>query len=187
MVGFKLWAHLRGIAMFEIKDVYNIFKPIDNPMLITPYDVVFSGIQYAPSYQKGVILLSLISSEVLSSQNRTFNSDSEGLSVKQESSILHNFQCDVYKENDVNVKEIQSYSEAIKLREWLKSLYTFEFLKGKKAEIYANYATIIQTSEMLDNVLINRAMFEFSIVAKYAIIENEKDYITKISFNNDVF
>lgn len=171
--------------MFKMADIYNMLKPKDNENSITALPVVFGGTSYAVDFVKGVCVVSLINSEACTSQTKHFSKkvdDDDKITLKNVSILQWNFQIDIYKKNDDDVSEIQAYEEAIKIREWLKTLQVSEYLKGLNAEIFANYGIINFVSELVDNKLINRAFFEFSIVGEYEISERD-EWFDKINID----
>ena len=158
--------------MFSLKDCYDLFKAEGHS--ITDYELILGGFKYAPNLNKGAIIISLINSEILTSQSKEWLSnanDSDLALVKESSFIQLNFQLDCYKANDDNVDKIQAFHECFKLQEWLKGLYVSDYLRGLDSEILPNYSVIQFTTEAVDNKLINRAFFEFSIVTKHEISE----------------
>lgn len=170
--------------MFELKHLYEMFKPADNPTQITDYKVVIGQIRYAAPFVKGVIVLSLVNSQVLTSSAKKFTLDGEDINIDETSLIQQNFQLDIYKQNEENTSDIQAYKEALKLQEWLKSFYVREYLDNLKSEILPNYAQIAFTAELVDGVLINRAFFDFSIISKIAINERTAAAFERVAFNN---
>ncbi len=172
--------------MFEMRNLYELFKPSENPDLITSYEVVIGNIRYSAPFVKGVIVLSLVNSQVLTSSSKNFVLDGEDVSVNETSYIQQNFQLDIYKQNDENATEIQAFSEAFKLQEWLKGFYVREYLQGYESEILPNYANINFTAEMADGVLINRAFFDFSIVSKVSINETSGGGFDKVEFTSAI-
>lgn len=164
--------------MFEIKDLAGMFK------LITKFDFVLGGLKYSPNFVRGVCIASLINSEVCASQVKHFSNkpDEKGLIEITETSIIqYNFQIDIYKENSRNAKEIEAYSEALRVRELLKSWQVDEYLKVKNAEILPNYSIIQTSGELVENKLINRAFFDFSIISKISVFEKDK-YADRVEF-----
>lgn len=158
--------------MFSLKDCYDLFKAEGHS--ITDYELVLGGFKYAPNLNKGVVIISLVNSEILTSQSKEWQSnlnDSDTALVNESSVIQLNFQLDCYKANDDNVDIIQAFHECFKLQEWLKGLYVYDYLRGLNSEILPNYSVIQFTTEAVDNKVINRAFFEFSIVTKNKISE----------------
>lgn len=158
--------------MFSLKDCYDLFKAQGHS--ITDYELILGGFKYAPNLNKGVVIISLVNSEILTSQSKEWQSnpnDSDTALVRESSVIQLNFQLDCYKANDDNVDIIQAFHECFKLQEWLKGLYARDYLRGLNSEILPNYSVIQFTTEAVDNKVINRAFFEFSIVTKNEISE----------------
>lgn len=158
--------------MFSLKDCYDLFKADGHS--ITDYELILGGFKYAPNLNKGVVIISLVNSEILTSQSKEWQNnlnDSDTALVSESSVIQLNFQLDCYKANDDNVDIIQAFHECFKLQEWLKGLYVRDYLRGLNSEILPNYSVIQFTTEAVDNKVINRAFFEFSIVTKNKISE----------------
>lgn len=161
--------------MFKLSHLYHLFKPENNENQITSLDFVMGGTQYAPDFVKGVVLCSVVSSEVETSNTKTLHKiDDENLQIKEASYVRYTLQLDIYKQNGKNSLEIEVFSEALRLREWLHSYYVEDYLKQKNAEILQNFSIIQTTSELIENKLINRAFFDFAIVSKVEIVENDK-------------
>lgn len=161
--------------MFELSHLYHLFKPENNENQITSLDFVMGGTQYAPDFVKGVVLCNVVSSEVETSNTKTLHKiDDENLQIKEASFVRYTLQLDIYKQNGKNSLEIEAFSEALRLREWLHSYYVEDYLSKKNAEILQNFSIIQTTSELIENKLINRAFFDFAIVSKVEIIENDK-------------
>lgn len=161
--------------MFELSHLYHLFKPENNENQITSLDFVMGGTQYAPNFVKGVVLCNVVSSEVETSNTKTSHKiDDENLQIKEASFVRYTLQLDIYKQNGKNSLEIEAFSEALRLREWLHSYYVEDCLSKKNAEILQNFSIIQTTSELIENKLINRAFFDFAIVSKVEIIENDK-------------
>lgn len=156
--------------MFEIKHLYAMLKDK------TAYDIVIGGTEYSANFVKGVVILSLVNSEVLTSQSKEWISvkdDDSKANISESSVIQYNFQLDIYKKNDENIEMIQAFNEAIALREALKGLDIRDYLHSLASEILPNYSIIQFTTEAVDNKVINRAFFEFSIVSRFSILESD--------------
>ena len=177
--------------MFSSANLYNLFKPEKNPDLITDYDVIIGGTLLTANFDKGAIILNLISSNNVTSQYKDFlnpivskkeNEDGEIIaeaSIKEYSYIQSNYQIDIYKVNPANVNYIETEIVALKIREWLKSLETIEYLKTLHATILPCYSNISYTSELYNKKFVNRAFFDFSIIS-IANIEEAVDAIEKV-------
>ena len=63
--------------MFELKNLYNMLKPAENADLITDYEVIIGQIRYSAPFIKGVIVLSLVNSQVLTSSAKHFNAEGD--------------------------------------------------------------------------------------------------------------
>lgn len=178
--------------MFSSANLYNLFKPEKNPDLITDYDVIIGGTLLTANFDKGAIILNLISSNNVTSQYKDFlnpivskkenEEESEIIteaSIKEYSYIQSNYQIDIYKVNPANVNYIEVEIVALKIREWLKSLETIEYLKTLHATILPCYSNINYTSELYNKKFVNRAFFDFSIIS-IANIKEAVDAIEKV-------
>lgn len=171
--------------MFEMKQLFRMFKPIDNENQITAFDFMIGGTNFAPNFVRGVIICTILNSEICTSQTKKYeglDSDKDMLKIVDSSLIQHNFQLDFYKRNAENATEIETYSEALRVREWLKSYQVQDYLSKFNAEILPNYAIIQNTSELIENKQINRSFFEFSVISKIEIAEFDK-YVDKIKID----
>lgn len=174
--------------MFSSANLYNLFKPCNNPNLITDYNVIIGGTLLTADLDKGAIILNLVSNENITSQEKDFkniiideveksNENQNDLEtnlkgyIKEYSYIQSNFQVDFYKVNSKNAKVIEAELEAIKLREWLKSFETMEYLRKLNAFILPCYSAINFTSELYNKKFVNRAFFDFSIISVAEIKE----------------
>lgn len=161
--------------MFELSHLYHLFKPENNENQITSLDFVMGGTQYAPNFVKGVVLCSVVSSEVETNNTKTLHKVDDGsLQIREASYVRYTLQLDIYKQNGKNSLEIEAFNEALRLREWLHSYYVEDYLSKKNAEILQNFSIIQTTSELIENKLVNRALFDFAIVSKVEIIEKDE-------------
>lgn len=174
--------------MFSSANLYNLFKPKDKEDLITSYDVVVGGTLLTANLDKGCIVLNLINSENVTSQYKDFknlfvNDDKSEAYIKEYSYIKSAYQCDIYKVNSPNATCIEAELEALKIREWLKSFETIEYLQGLNATILPCYSNINYTSELLNKKFVNRAFFDFQIISIVEIKEGvgliERAFIEK--------
>ena len=167
--------------MFEIKHIHGLLKPFTN------YDIIIGGTDYKADFVKGVAIASLINSQILTSQSKEWQpiENSELANVRESSLIQWNLQLDFYKRNDENVDTIQAFNEAIKVRECLKGLDCYDFLKALDSEILPNYSIIQFTTEAVDNKIINRAFFEFSIISRFEIFESDSK-LENVTISNEI-
>lgn len=162
--------------MFSSSNIYKLFKPEQEPNLITDYEVIIGGTALTANFHKGVILINVLSSKAVTSQYNDItklNHDDETdiYSIKQSSYIETKYQIDIYKINGKNVLEIEAEVEAFKIREWLKSYAISEYLESLNASILPFYGEIRFSSEFLNKDLVNRASFDISIISKIEIKE----------------
>ncbi len=169
--------------MLDFRHIYVMLKPTDSGVKITDYDVIMGGTRYAGDYNKGLIIISLVNTQVLTSSSKRFVLKDDDFDINESSLIQYNFQLDCYKRNSENATEIEAFNEAIKVQEWLKSYYVREYLAKKNAQILPNYANIAFTNELIDGVFINRAIFEFSIIHKVEISEADIGLTPKLKDN----
>lgn len=167
--------------MFEIKHIHGLLKPFTN------YDIIIGGTDYKADFVKGIAIASLINSQILTSQSKEWLpiENSELANIRESSLIQWNFQLDFYKRNDDNVEMIQAFNEAIQVREFLKGLDCQDYLKALGSEILPNYSVIQFTTEAVDNKIINRAFFEFSIVSRFEILESDSK-IENVTISNKI-
>lgn len=154
--------------------------------LITDWEFVIGGTNYAPNFTKGSIICTPITSAVETSQTKrhTRALREDGLlGITEASFIRYTLQLDFYKRNADEATEIEAFSEALRVREALKSWQFAEYLARYNAEILTNYGIISSVSEMIDNKLINRAFFDFAIVSKYEVSEGD-EYFTEIKLKS---
>lgn len=167
--------------MFELKHIYELLKRF------TSYNVIIGGTDYKADFVKGIAIASLVNSQILTSQSKEWIplENSDLTNIKESSLIQWNFQLDFYKRNDENVESIQAFNEAIKVREYLKGLDCQDYLKALDSEILPNYSIIQFTTEAVDNKIINRAFFEFSIVSRFSVLESDSK-IENVTISNKI-
>lgn len=167
--------------MFNSEHLYNLFKPKQNPDLITKYNVIIGGGGIAADFNQGVIVLNLLNSFAVSSNIRRYESLSENVfmqdkehysKINEFSYIQNDYQCDIYKKNARNISYIECEKEALKIRQWLNSFETYEYLAALDSEILPCYSNVGYSNEMVENKLAQRATFDFSIITKVVISEN---------------
>ena len=54
--------------MFSSSNIYKLFKPEQEPELITSYEVIIGGTALTANFHKGMILVNVISSKAVTSQ-----------------------------------------------------------------------------------------------------------------------
>lgn len=161
--------------MFNSKHLYRLFKPRYNEELITKYEVIIGGTILPADLVKGAIVITLLSSNSVTSQVKDFKKlrrYNEDYGLLNEYSIIQNdYQVDIYKVNDCNVNFIQVEREAIKIKEWLKSLEVINYLERLKSQILPCYSVIRYSSDLYNELFVNRAIFDISIITRVKIIE----------------
>ena len=76
------------------------------------------------------------------------------------------------KKNARNILFVECEKEALKIRQWLNSFETYEYLAKLDSEILPVYSNLQYSNEMIENKLVQRATFEFSIISRVIISEN---------------
>ena len=166
------------MELFSSSNLYNLLKPESNPELITSYEVVIGGTALPANMEKGVIIIYPLSSRPVSSQFKDFSTilepktEDEPYEIPEMSALQLDYQCDIYKINDLNVLEIQAEIEAHKIREWLSGMQCTEYLAGLKAQMLPIYTPLRFSSELLPTQqFANRVSFDFSILSMKIIKE----------------
>ncbi|ALW15612.1 hypothetical protein [Campylobacter jejuni] len=165
--------------MFSTENLYRLFKPLNNENLITNYEVIIGGTNLPANLVKGSIILTPLLSENLSSQYKDLKNlivpksidINQGI-ISEYSVIQNTYQVDIYKVNAPNLNYIEVEREAIKIREWLKSYETIEYLETLNSQILPNYSVISFSSEQYNKLFANRATFEFQILTLVKINES---------------
>lgn len=166
--------------MFDSENLYNLLKPKENPNLITTYEVIIGGGGISANFNKGVIVLNLLQSRPVSSNIRKFKDldkkefvkEKEHYStIKEYSFIQADYQMDIYKKNAQNILFIECEREANKIKQWLNSYEVAEYLTSLDCEILPAYSITQFSNEMIENKLVQRASFDFSIISKVEISE----------------
>lgn len=167
--------------MFNSEHLYHLFKPKENPNLITSYNVVIGGGGIAADFNKGVIVLNALNSRAVSSNIRKFNQlpenefveNKEHFSKVREYSFVETmYQVDIYKKNAQNILFLECEKEALKLKQWLNSYEVAEYLYMLDTEILPAYSVTQFSNEMIENKLVQRATFDFAIITRVEIMEN---------------
>lgn len=163
---------------FNSSNLYNLFKPKNNPDLITSFEVIVGGTALTADLNKGAIVLNLVSSTPITLQFKDFKHlilkyDKENVEgyINEYSLLENTYQVDIYKVNSPNANVIEVEVEALKIREWLNSFESIEYLQSFDSAMLPCYSNINYTSELLQNHFVNRAFFEFKIITKNVINE----------------
>ncbi|MDD5786027.1 hypothetical protein [Campylobacter lanienae] len=178
--------------MFSSSNIYKLFKPEQEPNLITDYEVIIGGTALTANFHKGIILVNVLNSRAVTSQYndiKNINHDDEMdiYSISQSSYIETKYQIDIYKINSKNAQVIEAEVEAYKIREWLKSYTISEYLDSLNADILPFYGDIRFSSEFLNKDLVNRASFDISIISKIEIKEPTTVADKALIINNNIF
>ena len=181
--------------MFSTQDLYKLFKPESDENLITKYQVIIGGTIMPADLDNGTLIISPISSEVVTSQYKDFqnaiipndeNNEKLNYALINETSLIKlTYQVDIYKVNSPNLAYIEVEREALKLREWLKSLQTIEYLTSLYSQILPCYSPISFGSELYNKKFANRATFEFEIIT-LANIQEKTGIIDKITLKETI-
>lgn len=171
--------------MFDSSKLYNILKPVSNPTLITTYDVYIGGTMLPVNYSNGAIIIYALNSQDMTSQYKNMFDVTISESKEKGKSIIGiTYQVDVFKKNSKNATKIEVESEALKIKEWLKSFEVQEYLDTLQSEILPTYSTIrFLPNEEINKEYVNRASFDFTIITTNEIRENVT-IIDKINFDN---
>ena len=160
--------------MFSSENLYNLFKPLNSENLITEYEVIIGGTLLTANLDKGALIVNLINSQNITSQFKDFKNliveDDKGY-IKEYSYLQNTYQVDLYKVNSLEVSYIEVEKEAIKIREWLKSFETIEYLQGLESSILPCYSQIGYSAELINKKFVNRAFFDFQIITRTEIKE----------------
>lgn len=175
--------------MFNSSNLYNLLKPKQEQNMITNYEVIIGGTNLTANLEKGCIILSLINSTPLTSFDYNMKDIISTPSlpprgyVKGSNIIQNTYQIDIYKVNDINARVIEVEVEALKIREWLKSMQVYEYLNSLNSQILPCYSTISYTSEQYNKKFVNRAFFDFDILT-FSEIQEEVLLVDNISIEN---
>lgn len=178
--------------MFSTENLYNLFKPKDKEDLITNYQIVIGGTVLPADLENGCIILNPILSEVVTNQYKDLQNlitpliEPLDYAFINESSIIKlTYQVDVYKVNAPSLMYIEAEREAIKLREWLKSFETIEYLESLNSQILPCYSPISFSSELYNKKFANRATFDFEIIT-LTNIQEKTAVADKIIIENQI-
>lgn len=167
--------------MFDSANLYNLLKPKENPNLITKYNVIIGGGGISADFNKGVIVLNLLQSHPVSSNIKKFKdldkkefveNEKHYSTIREYSFIQADYQLDIYKKNAQNILFVECEREVNKIKQWLNSYEAAEYLASLDSEILPAYATTSFFNEMIENKLVQRASFDFSIISRVEISEN---------------
>lgn len=141
---------------------YNSENP---PQPITDFEIIIAGNDYPANMEKGALIITPINSIVLSNAMKDTTKIIDNNSINQISKIQTNFQVDIYKVNPNGNNGNAALTEALNIREWLKTFDVQEYLNNLNYEILPCYAPINFTIDYTDQKkLVNRCYFEFSII-----------------------
>lgn len=157
--------------MFNHFDLYQILKPKNNPDFYTKYPIILGGTSTALNLNDGVWILNVIASSIETRGAIDKIQKGDKWFERQWELVKTSYQLDFYKSFDPaadfeNVVQI----EAMRMREWLKSVEVGSELKRMDAEIAPITSSITFSSEIAEgNFTLNRANFDFMIFSKQSI------------------
>lgn len=161
--------------MIKNTDLYDLFKPFDNPDKITKFDFVIGATNIPINVEKGTIICDLINSQALASAVKDFKSlikQNNTIKIKEYQKFQLNYQLDFYKINQENVNFIEAHQEAIKIKQYLASYEVKDYLDKLNLQILPNYSNINFSSEMYLKKFTARAFFDFSILCELNFYED---------------
>lgn len=172
--------------MFNSSNIYQMF--FKNGVLVTDYEILIGGTTLSANFKKGAIIITPINQKSLTSFDYNFKElvkiDDDNYNIKGSELLELTYQVDIYKINDENYIGIQAEEEVIKIRKWLKSFEVSEYLKTlNNTQILPNYSQVRQTSEYINNNLVNRASFDFKIITINEQLEQVETF-NKITLDN---
>lgn len=163
--------------MVKNTDLYDFFKPLDNPDKLTKFDFVIGGTNIPINVEKGTIICSLINSQALASAVKDYKKliqQNDTLKIREYQKFQLDFQLDFYKVNSNGVNFIEAHHEALKIKQYLVSYEALEYLDNLNFQILPNYSNITFTSEQYLKKFTARAFFTFSILIELNIFEDVK-------------
>lgn len=173
--------------MFNIIDLYNLFKPLDDESRVTAYPVIFGGTSAVINTITGGFIITQISSNDIGSPvNVMVKNNDDTFSSIQKTLTKNVIQIDFYKAFNEKDNGFIVSSEINKVMQYLKSYEALEYLKALDYEILPNYSNIQIVSEYTEQKsLVNRAFFDFSIISTSSIIFDTIQ-LEKIKFNKGI-
>ena len=154
--------------MVAIDKLYHLIKPFDNENQITEYPLIIGGGGGALDIVKGGWILQPLRSQVLSKGDyKPLTYKGEMLNSELTDLIQTDYQLDFFIQPSDKEKALIHFSEAEKMRTYLKSIDAIMYLRGLKAEILPSIKEIKYFSEFAEQkIFVNRAILEFSIISK---------------------
>lgn len=170
--------------MFNIVDLYNLFKPLDNEDKITSYPVIFGGTQAVLDTINGGFIVTKISSNDIGSPVTSTIKNADGSISSVQKTLTNNLiQIDFYKAYNEQDGGFIVQKEINNIMQYLKSFEALEYLKSLDYEILPNYSSIQFLSEYTEQKsLVNRGFFDFSIISTSNLIFDTIQ-LEKIKFN----
>lgn len=157
--------------MFNHFDLYQILKPKANPNLYTKYPLILGGTSTTINLNDGVWILNVIASSIETRGAIDKIQKGDKWFERQWELVKTIYQFDFYKSfNPAADFENVVQVEAMRMREWLKSVELGNDLKRMDAEIAPITSGVTFSSEITEgNFTLNRANFEFVIFSKQSI------------------
>lgn len=173
--------------MIDILKLYKMIKPTSNPNLYTPYPLIIGATGTIKDFNKGVWIINLLSSEMLTKKNIILEKIDEKYVETQRSIIETSYQLDFYKSFDNKTDtEFVVQNEAVRMREWLNSFEVAQYLKEIGGEMLPAIGSINFTFELSDTKsMLSRASFDFSIVS-WQEVKNEAKVAENATINKGV-
>lgn len=154
--------------MLMIDKLYHLFKPLDNENAITAYPLIIGGGGGTLDLIKGGWIISPLRTKPLNEgiYDKLKLTDN-GAEKTLKRLIQTDYQIDFFISPLNKEKSTDLFNEAWRIFTFLKSINAILYLREFEAEILPINGNIQYFSEFGENKhLINRAMFEFSIISK---------------------
>ena len=177
--------------MVTIDKLYHLIKPFENENQITEYPLIIGGGGGALDIVKGGWILQPLRSQVLNKGDyKPLTQKDEMLNSELTDLIQTDYQLDFFIQPSDKEKALIHFSEAEKMRTYLKSIDAIMYLRELGAEILPSIKEIKYFSEFAEQkVFVNRVILEFSIISKSVynqeFLEMEKVEIGKKMLINE--
>ena len=156
--------------MLTIDKLYHLFKPLNNENAITAYPLIIGGGGGTLDLIKGGWIISPLRTKPLNEgiyDSLAINSVDETASKTLKRLIQTDYQIDFFISPLNKEKSTDLFNEAWRIFTYLKSHNAILYLREFEAEILPINGNIQYFSDFGENKhLVNRAMFEFSIISK---------------------
>lgn len=154
--------------MLTIDKLYHLFKPLDNENAITAYPLIIGGGGGTLDLIKGGWIISPLRTKPLNEgiYDKLKLTDN-GAEKTLKRLIQTDYQIDFFISPINKEKSTDLFNEVWRIFTYLKSINAILYLREFEAEILPINGNIQYFSEFGENKhLVNRAMFEFSIISK---------------------